>query len=155
MWGRAPVCIFYHSLALADSLRSWGLDATKLSGRGDTQPFPRGVGEGLGTMPLPVCSPVTHWLRQEGGSLVAGGGVDGSSPNLLPAQRVAGFHCEEGGHNPACWPFWGLSSWPGALMLGSDQTAGRCSQELGWRFLGLLGASGGGASRACLRMSSA
>lgn len=81
--------------------------------------------------------------------------MDGNSPNLLPAQRLAGSHCEEGGHNPACRPFWGLSSWPRALMLGSDQTAGGCSQELGWRFLGPLGASGGGESRACLRMSSA
>lgn len=90
-------------LALPDpgcSLRSWGLDAFKLSGRAETQQFPRGGGEGLGkgreqsrglgTLPLPLCSPMIQWLWQEGGSLAAGEGIDGSNPDLLLAQRLAG-----------------------------------------------------------------
>lgn len=79
----------------------------------------------------------------------------GAVPTSSQPSARPGFYCEEGGHSQAHWPFWGRSPWPWALMLGSDQTARDCSQELGWRFLGPLGASGGGASRACLRMSSA
>lgn len=31
-----------------------------------------------------------QWLWQEGGSLAAGEGIDGSNPDLLLAQRLAG-----------------------------------------------------------------
>lgn len=66
-------------------------------------------------------------------------------------------------HTPACWPSQELSPCelprakprPWALMLSSDQTLEGHNQDLGWRFLGPLGVSGGGVSRACLRMSSA
>lgn len=161
--GEEPQCKFTtHSLALICKVPP-ELGPGCLSGRGDTGRIPQGVGRvwarggdrtgprGSASSPAQPSDPaVLAGGGQPGGRRAVGGRVSPSSSSGVwsgftvsrwPTARHAG---PPGGSVPAQ-----------ALMAGSDRTAEGCSQDLGWRFLGPLGASGSGASRACLRMSSA
>lgn len=129
---------------LAEFLRGAG----RVCARGGDRTGPRGSA----SSPVQPHDPVVlAGGRQPGGRRAVGG----SGLAFLLVQCVARVYREQVAHSPARWPSWGFSSWPQALMPGSDRTAEGCSQDLGWWFLGPLGASGSGASRACLRMSSA
>lgn len=80
---------------------------------------------------LSLCSPVTQWLWQEGGSQEVGGGGEGSSSTSFQPRACPGFIV--GRRQPtASRPSGELSPQPWALMLGSDQTAEGCSQDFGW-----------------------
>lgn len=87
--------------------------------------------------------------------------MDGSSPYLPHFDARPRSHREQGraaAWTPAHWPSWVLGPWQLlelSLGPGHQCSAATRPQDLGSQFLGPPGTSGAGASRACLRMSSA